>query len=105
VDDPVAVRASGLAAEGDDEQFERAFLSLEGNAVNAPMDLILAERYREDCGRCGNCIGGPERSEAGLSVDVEIQVQMLHCGDALFGAVEAAKAKPTIGSNVDVGSG
>jgi hypothetical protein len=33
---------------------------------------IFAERCREDGGRRGNCIGGPERSEGDLSVDIEI---------------------------------
>jgi hypothetical protein len=50
VEDPVAVGASGIAAEGDGDQFKRAFLLLEGKAVNAPEDRIFAERCREDRG-------------------------------------------------------
>src|SRR6266852_512602 len=71
-EDPVAVHAVGLSAKGNRKPFEGAFLPLEGETVNAAEDLIFAERCREGCGRRGNCIGGPERSEAGLSVDIEI---------------------------------
>jgi len=71
-EDPFAVHAGGLSAKGNRKQFEGAFLLLESETVNAAEDLIFAERCREDSGRRGNCIGGPERSEAGLSVDIEI---------------------------------
>ena len=71
-EDPVAVHASGISAKGNRKQFEGAFLSLESETVNVAEELIFAERCGEDCGRRRNCIGGPERSEAGLSVDVEI---------------------------------
>jgi hypothetical protein len=70
-EDRVTVRAGGISAKGNRKQFEGAFLLLESETVNAAEDLIFAERCREDCGRRGNCIGGPERSEAGLSVDIE----------------------------------
>ena len=84
-EDPFAVRAGGISTKGNRKQFEGAFLLLESETVNAPEDLISAERCREDRGRRGNCIGGRERIEAGLSVDIEIQVQMPHRGDAIFG--------------------
>ena len=69
---PVAVHGGGISAKGNREQFEGAFLLLESGIANAAEDLIFAERCREDCGRHGNCIGSPERSEAGLSVDIEV---------------------------------
>jgi len=103
-EDRVTVRAGGISAKANRKRFEGACLLLESETVNAAEDLIFAERCREDCGRRGNCIGGPERSEAGLSVDIEIQVQMPHRGDAIFGAFASVRAK-RIGSNVDIGSG
>jgi hypothetical protein len=71
-EDPVAVQAGPISAKGNRKQFEGAFLLLERETVDTAEDLTFAERCREDCGRRGNCIGGPERSEAGLSVDIEI---------------------------------
>ena len=91
--DAVAVGASGIAPEGDGKQLEGAFLLLEGIAVYAPKDLILAERCREDCVRRGNGIGGPERSEAGLAVGIQIKIS-IHRGDALLGALAAVPVKP-----------
>ena len=77
---------------------------LESETVNAEEDLIFAERCREDSRRRGNCIGVPERSEAGLAVDIEIQLHMPHRGDATFGVFASVRAK-WIGRNVDLGSG
>ena len=71
-EEPVAGHAAGISAKGNRRQFEGAFLLLESETVNTAEDLIFDERCREDCGRRGNCIGAPERSEAGLSVDIEI---------------------------------
>jgi hypothetical protein len=71
-EDPFAVPGGGISAKGNRKQFEGAFLPPESEPVNAAEDLIFAERCREDCGRRGNYIGSPERSEAGLSVDIEI---------------------------------
>jgi hypothetical protein len=71
-EDPFAVPGGGISAKGNRKQFEGAFLPPESETVNAAEDLIFAERCREDCGRRGNYIGSPERSEAGLSVDIEI---------------------------------
>jgi hypothetical protein len=65
---------------------------------------IFAERCREDCGRRGNYIGRPEQSKAGLSVDIEIYIQIPHRGDGIFGAFASLRAK-WIGSKVDLGSG
>jgi len=103
-EDPVAVRAIGSAYDGDGEQFEGAFLPPESETVNAAEDLIFTEQCREDCGRRGNCIGGPERSEAGLSVDIEVSAQMPPRGDAIFGAFASVRAN-RIGSNVHLGAG
>jgi hypothetical protein len=62
-----------MSAKGNRQQFEGAFLLLESETVDTAEDLTFAEQCREDCGRRGNCIGGPKRSEAGgLSVDIEI---------------------------------
>jgi hypothetical protein len=58
---------------GDGEQLKRAFLLFESKTVNSPEDLILAERSREECGQRGYCLGNPGRSEASLSVDIEIK--------------------------------
>jgi hypothetical protein len=103
-EDPVAVHAGGISAKGNRKQFEGAFLLLEGETVNTAEDLIFVERSREDCGRRGNYIGGPERSEAGLTVDIEIEVQTPYLGGAIFGGFASVRAK-RIGSNVDLGSG
>ena len=70
-EDRVTVRAGGISAKANCKQFEGACLLLESETVNAAEDLIFAERCREDCGRRGNFIGGPERSETGLTVDIE----------------------------------
>src|SRR5713101_8168652 len=66
------LHAGAISAKGNRKQFEGVFLQLESETVNTAEDLIFAERCREDCGRRGNCSGSPERSEAGLSVDIEI---------------------------------
>src|SRR5208283_5981973 len=75
-ENPVTVRASGIPAKGNRKQFQGAFVLFKSEAVNSPKDLILAERCREDSIRRGNRIRGAERSEAVLSVGVEIKVQM-----------------------------
>ncbi len=103
-ENPVAVGASGIAAKGNGKQFQRAFLLFESEAFNSPEDLILTERCREDRIRRGNRIRGPERSEAGLAIGVQIQIQMPDRGDALFGAFAAARAK-RIGSHIDIRAG
>ena len=74
---PVAVGASGIAAEGDRKQFQRAFLLLKSEAIHAPEDLIFAERCREDCVRRWNRIRGPERSETGLAVDIQVEIRIV----------------------------
>jgi hypothetical protein len=100
-EDAVAVCAGGIAAKGNREQFQGAFLLFESKAVNPPEDLVLTERSREDCVRWGNRIGSPERSEMGLPVGIQVEIQMPHCGDALFGAFAAARAQ-RIGGHIDV---
>ena len=78
-ENPVAVGTSGIAAKGNGKQFQGAFLLFESEAVNSPKDLVFTERCREDCIRRGNRIGGPERSEAGLSIGIQIQIEMAYC--------------------------
>src|SRR4029077_8508116 len=92
-ENPIAVRAGGIAAKGNRKQFQRAFLLFKSEAVNSPEDLVLTERCREDCIRRGNRIRGAERSEAGLAIGVQIKVQMPDRGDTLFGAFAAGTAK------------
>src|SRR5208282_3489390 len=99
--DAVTVGAGGIAAKGDRKQFQGAFLLFESEAVHSPEDLVFTERCREDCIWRGNRFGGPERSEMGLAVGIQIKVQMPHRGDALFGAFAAARAQ-RIGSHIDV---
>src|SRR5271155_130703 len=91
-ENPIAVRAGGIAAKGNGKQFQGAFLLFESESVNSPKDLVLTERCREDRVRRGNCIGGAKRSEARLSIGVQIKVQMADRGDALFSAFAAARA-------------
>ena len=73
----------------------------ESEAVNSPKDLVFTERCREDCIRRGNRIGGPERSEASLSIGIQIQIEMAYCNDGFFGTFAAVRAK-RIGSYVDI---
>jgi len=57
-----------------------------------------------DCIRRGNRIGGPERREAGLSIGIQIQIEMADRGNALLGALPAVRTK-RIGSHIDVRAG
>src|SRR4029077_14768780 len=100
----IAVRASGIAAQGNRKQFQRAFLLFKTEAVNSPEDLVLTEGCREDRIRRGNRIRGAERSEAGLAIGVQIKVQMPGRGYALFGTFATGRAK-RVSSHIDIRSG
>jgi hypothetical protein len=71
---PVAVRARGIAPEGNGEQLQRGFLLLEVEAIDAPRHLVLAGRCTQNCGGSGHGIGCPERSDSGISVHVDIYI-------------------------------
>ena len=73
-EDPVAVGASGIAAEFDGEQLERLFLTLKVEAIDPPEHLVFAGRCREDRRRRWDGIGGPERSEPGVAIRVDIYI-------------------------------
>src|SRR5208282_2440624 len=103
-ENPIAVRAGGIAAKRNRKQFQRAFLLFESKAIHAPENLVLAKRCGEDRIRRGNRIRGAERSEAGLAIGVEIKVEMPDRGDALFGTFVATRTK-RIGSHIDVRPG
>jgi hypothetical protein len=101
---PVAVRASGIAAEGNGEQLEDSFLPPKVEAIDMPKHLILTRRCGQNCGGSRDGIGGPERSDSGRPVHVDIYIEMTDAGEAFFGAFAAARAK-RIGSDVDVRPG
>jgi hypothetical protein len=69
-ENPVAVRATEIAAKGDGQEFQGAFLLFESEAVNPPTDLVLTERCRKNRIWRGNSLGGPERTEAPLSISI-----------------------------------
>ncbi len=96
--------ASGIAAEGDGEQLESAFLRGEVEAFDAPKHLVLTLRCREDCRGNRHGIRRPERSEPGVSVRVDVYIEVANRCDALFRPPTAAGAK-RIGGDVDVRTG
>jgi hypothetical protein len=100
-ENPVTVGTSGVAAKGNGKQFQGAFLLFESESVNSPKDLVFTERCREDCIRRGYRIGGPERSEVGLSIGIQIQIEMAYCNDGFFCAFAALRAK-RIGGYIDI---
>src|SRR5258708_40325497 len=74
--DAVTVGAGGIAAKADRKQFQGAFLLFESEAVHSPEDLVFTERCREDCIWRRNRFGGPEQSEARVSLRVHITSQI-----------------------------
>jgi hypothetical protein len=73
-----AVRAGGIAAKGNGKQFQGAFLLFESETFHSPENLVFAEGCREDDIRRWNRIGRPERKEAGLSIGIQIQIEMAY---------------------------
>ena len=100
-ENPIAVRAGGIAAKGNGKQFQGAFLLLESETFHSPENLVLTEGCREDDIRRWNRIGRPERRDAVLSIGIQIQIEMAYCNDAFFGTFAAVRAK-RIGSYVDI---
>jgi hypothetical protein len=89
-ENPVAIRASWVAAEGESQHFEHAFLQRKGEAFNAPKYLVFASGCLYDCGRNRHGIGRPKLGEFRPSIRVQIEVQVPdHC-DAVFRAISAA---------------
>ena len=83
------------------EQLERLFLALEVEAGDSPERLIFAGRSRENRGRRGHSIRRPQRSEPGVAVVINIDIEMADGCDALLGALAAAGAE-RIGGDIDV---
>src|SRR5579875_3801169 len=100
---PVTVRAGRVAAKGESKQFQRLFLTLEIEALDAPKDLILTGRRRQNRSRRRHEFRCPKRSEPGIAIGVDVQIKVADGSDVLFRALPAARAE-WIGSNVDVGS-
>src|ERR1700733_11005874 len=71
-ENPVAVGASGVTAERDGEQLQRAFLLVEVEAFDPPKHLILVRRCREDHGRNRYVFRLPERSDSVLTIYVDV---------------------------------
>jgi hypothetical protein len=63
--------------------------------------LIFACRCGDDHVRLRHQIGSPERSESGLSVYVDIYIEMANGSDAFLGPFPAAGDK-WIGGDIDV---
>src|ERR1700733_13637770 len=97
----VAVGASGIAAEGDGEQLEGAFLRSEVEAFDSPKYLILSGGCGENDARSRHGIGDAEHGESCISVRVDIYIKMANRCDAFLSAFTAAEEQ-RISSNVDV---
>ena len=73
-EDTVTVGTGEIAAEGNGEQLEGAFLPLEVEAFDALKHLIFVGRCGQDRGRWRDSIGGPERSDSGFSIGVDVYI-------------------------------
>ena len=81
--------------------FSVSLLLVEVESFDPPKRLILAGRCREDRARNGYGIRRPERSDALLTIYVDVDVEMADFGDAVLRPLSAARAK-RIRSDIDV---
>src|SRR5579871_2563063 len=80
--DPVAIRASSIAAEGRRELLQRQLLHGKVEAFDRPENLVLAWRSSDECAWFGHPTRGAERSDARISIRVDIEVEMSDFRDA-----------------------
>jgi len=73
-ENPIAVSASGISAEGNGEKFEQAFLLGKPEVIDLPQDLVFARRCGQDRGRIRDRAGGPNCGQSDLAIRIDIYI-------------------------------
>jgi len=83
------------------QQLERHLLRVEVEVLHAPQHLVFACRCEDDHIRLRHKLRSPERSEPGLSVHVDVDVQVANGSDAILSTFPGA-GEQRVRSHVNV---